>query len=117
MLSELKADIDAAFTGQLRAGVLHHALPSVPDGAGGTIGGGTEDHAFEGVRGSFGTIAHGIGGVPRENSKIEILASSCAVVPARLDTLTIEGITLQIVDVQRDPAAAWYECNCQSMPS
>lgn len=117
MLSELKADIDAAFTGQLRAGTLHHALPSVPDGAGGTIGGGTEDYAFEGIRGSFGTIAHGIGGVPRSNEQIEILASSCAVVPARLDTLTIESMTFQILDVQRDPAAAWYVCNCQSMPS
>jgi len=117
MLSELKADIDAAFTGQLLAGVLHHALPSVPDGAGGTIGGGTEDHDFEGIRGSFGTIAHGIGGVPRTNEQIEILASSLTVVPARLDTLTIEGLTFQVVDVQRDPAAAWYQLNCQSMPS
>lgn len=117
MLDELKADIDAAFTGQLRAGTLHHALPSVPDGAGGTIGGGTEDYDFEGIRGSFGTIAHGIGGVPRSNEQIEILASSCAVVPARLDTLTIESMTFQILDVQRDPAAAWYVCNCQSMPS
>lgn len=115
MLDELKADIDAAFTGTLRAGTLRRVLPGLPDGAGGTLPGETVNYSFEGVVGSYGVIAAGIAGIPRTDGKIEILASSLTIEPTRLDKLTIEDKWWQITEVSRDPAGAWWELQCQSV--
>ncbi len=115
MLDELKADIDAALTGALRTGTLRRVLPGEPDGAGGTLPGSTVTYPFEGVVGSYGIIAAGIGGIPRTDAKVEILASSLSTEPLRLDTLTIESKWWQITETSRDPAGAWWELQCQSV--
>ncbi len=60
-------------------------------------------------------IAAGIGGIPRTDAKVEILASSLSTEPLRLDTLTIKSKWWQITEISRDPAGAWWELQCQSV--
>jgi hypothetical protein len=114
MLDELRADIDATFTGQLRAGTLYRGTPGEPDGAGGTLPGTTVTYDFEGIKSNWGIVQAGIGGVPHADARIEILASTLATEPVRLDTINIESSWWLIREIARDPAGAWFELQCES---
>ncbi|WP_431014499.1 hypothetical protein [Bradyrhizobium pachyrhizi] len=115
MLDELRADVDAAFTGELRTGTLLRVLPGMPDGAGGTLPGETVSYPFEGVKSNWGIVQAGVGGVPHGDARIEVLASSLATEPVRLDTINIEGGYWLVREISRDPSGTWFELQCESV--
>lgn len=112
LLDDLKADITAAFTGELRTGTLYRLSEGVDEYGNPVPGAWALVGTFEGVRGSFDSILAGLSGIPRTDAKIEILASSAASVPLRQDKLQIEGAWWTITQIEIDPAGSWYTCQC-----
>jgi hypothetical protein len=113
ILDDLAADVSAALSGVLRVGSLRRVLPGEDDGYGNQLPGEVVTYPFEGVKGNFGIITAGLGGLPRSAGKIEILASSLAVDPERADKLTIDGEWWLVREVSRDPARAWWTLECE----
>lgn len=112
MLDQLKADVTAALTGTLRSGTLRREVDGGQDEYGNPLPGAVTNYPFEGIRGSYDAVYAGQSGIPREASKIEILAASITVEPVRLDVLTIEGAWWQITEIELDPAGSWFVCQC-----
>ncbi|RIK96983.1 MAG: hypothetical protein DCC74_09010 [Proteobacteria bacterium] len=112
ILDDLATDVGAALSGVLRAGTLYRETPGGDDGYGNQLPGTWAPHAFEGLRGSFNSVLAGLSGIPRTDAKIEILASSCAIAPQRLDKISIEGEWWIITEIEVDPAGCWFICQC-----
>ncbi|RVJ82620.1 hypothetical protein [Sinorhizobium medicae] len=117
MLDDLRADVTAALTGTLRSGTLRREVDGGQDEYGNPLPGVVTNYPFEGIRGSYDAQYAGMSGIPREAAKIEILAASITVEPARLDVLTIEGAWWLIVNIEVDPAGSWFVCQCQATVS
>lgn len=112
LLDDLKADVSTALGGELRSGTLYRETPGGDDGYGNQLPGTWTPHAFEGLRGSFDAVTAGLSGIPRTAAKIEILASSCAIAPLRMDKISIEGAWWIVTEIEVDPAGAWFICQC-----
>ncbi len=113
LLDNLKSDIDSALIGTLRPATLWQ-YNSVSDGQGGQII--TYDTPFpcEGIRGSFDSVLAGLSGIPRTHAKIDLIASTLAVTPKRVDVIEIEGAFWTIHEIEVDPAHAVWVCECES---
>src|SRR5688572_30148332 len=112
MLDDLKSDVTEALTGELRSAVLWQ-YSEVDDGFGNLVPVYDTPHDCEAVRGSYKAELAGLSGIPRDNAKIEILASSLSVEPVQLDIIEIEDTFWLIENIERDPAGALWVCEGQ----
>ncbi|RUW76946.1 hypothetical protein, partial [Mesorhizobium sp. M1E.F.Ca.ET.063.01.1.1] len=90
LLDDLKSDVTAALTGELRSAVLwQYSL--IDDGHGNEVPGYDTSYPCEGVRGSYDAQYAGQSGIPRTDAKIELLAGTLAATPKALDKVYIDG--------------------------
>lgn len=111
ILDNLIADVSAALAGSLRPATLWQ-YSVVDDGYGNQVPGYDTPYACEGIRGSFDEVVAGLSGIPRTDAKIELLASSLATAPNRLDKINIEDEWWIVTEIQLDPAGAWWVLQC-----
>jgi hypothetical protein len=112
LLDDLKADVTAALAGTLRSATYWRQGEPIDDGYGNVIPGSWTSYPCEGVRGSYDDITAGLSGIPRSNSKLELLAGTLAVTPKRLDKINIEGGWWLITEIEIDPATAMWVLQC-----
>jgi len=115
LLDDLKADVDAALIGTLRPARLW-VRETVSDGQGGSFPSYPSSLPCEGVRGSFDSVLAGLSGIPRTHAKIDIIASTLAATPKRLDIIEIEGGFWLIENIEEDPAHAVWVLECETTP-
>jgi hypothetical protein len=98
----------------LHTGTLRRVLPGEDDGAGGTLPGEVVTYPFQGIQGGYGVVTAGLGGIPRDAGRIEILASSLDAQPQRLDLINIESGWWLVREVAVDPARSWWDLQCEA---
>ncbi len=89
ILDDLKSDLDAALTGELRNATLW-TYTLIDEGYGNSTPVYDQSYSCQGIRGSYDAEYAGLSGIPREAAKIEILASTLSVEPTRLDKVSVD---------------------------
>jgi hypothetical protein len=113
-LDGLRADITAALDGTLRDGTLYRRGEAT-DPYGNPVPGEFEQvSTFEGLRANYDAAWAAQAGIPRTDARIEMLAASLSTAPMQDDALTIEGGWWLIIEVELDPAGAWFACECRA---
>ena len=111
ILDTLAEDVSSALTGALRSAtywryaIIGRNEFNEPEY-------GWASYTCEGVRGTFDVLLTGTGTVPLDAAKIEILASSLAVEVRQGDRINIDDSWWSISRIERDPAGAWWTCQC-----
>lgn len=112
LLDDLKADVSAALTGELRSATYYAWEVTGYDPDYNEPIYGWTPHDCEGVRGYYDPATAGLAGIPRDSARIEILASSLAVEPDEMGRIGIEDRFWQITHLETDPATAVWVCEC-----
>lgn len=110
MLDNLRDDITAALVGKLRTATYAHGEESWDEYGNPSFTWTT--YPCEGIRGSFDAQYASQSGIPRTDSRIELLAGTLAVTPKNLDKIQMEGAWWLVVNVEIDPATALWVCQC-----
>jgi hypothetical protein len=112
ILDSIPAAIGAAFATVFRDAVLAHISGRVADGRGGFTNATTTD-ACKALVTDYTSYQRGTLGIPTNERKILMLASTLTTPPAPGDAITIQGRAWSVIEVASDPANATYECRAK----
>lgn len=113
ILDDLAEDVAAALDGELRTATYWRSQIVGDDGYGNPVYGWTS-YSCQGTRGSYDAAYAGLSGIPRTDSRIEIIAATLAVAPQNLDRIFIESAWWVVTKVETDPATAVWVMQCSS---